>query len=190
MQGVADLSRSLPAPLQSIAKFQVYIVAPFLAVMLILQLIGAYHISQGMPEESVADDFVAFNETSFRSLVTNSTDLDSTVIGSVTKEWSLLWIAVQAYLTTASQVILVFLVTQARVIVALANLNIARLEKSLNLKLKAAIGDTFESIFEKGFGAVKTKFLDLVHKIDLIEQPLRKVQESIPGAGMLGKFLK
>lgn len=159
--------------------------------MLVLQLIAAYHISQGMQEESVVDvDAVALNETMVRSLVTNSTDLDSSVIAYAEKDWSLLWIAVQAYLTTASQIILVFLVTQGRVIVALANLNIGRIESSLNVKLKDAIGDTFESIFEKGFGAVKTKFLDLVHRIDLIEQPLRKVQESIPGAGMLGKFLK
>ena len=142
-------------------------------------------MSQGIDDNVVADSAVA-NETIVRILATNSTDMDSSVIESAAKEWSLLWIAVQAYIMTASQIVLVFLVTQGRVIAALANLNISRIETSLNVKLKAAIGDTFESIFEKGFGAVKAKFLDLVHKIDLIEQPLRKVQESIPGAGLLG----
>ena len=77
--------------------------------------------------------------------------------------------------------------------VALANMNIDKLEKNVNDKLKAAVGDVFESIFQKGFGAVKAKFLDLVRKVDKIEQPLLKVQaqmeqleklKQIPGAGM------
>ena len=141
-------------------------------------------MSQGV-QENVAG---ISNETIARYLATNSTlETNVSELGNeVVKEWSLLWIAVQSYLMTAGQVALAVLMTRGRVIVALANLNIKSLERSLNSKLKAAVGDCFESIFVMGFGAVKVKFLELVHKIDLVEQPLRKVQESIPGAGLLG----
>ena len=188
LQGVADLSRSLPAPLQSITNFQLYIVAPFLAVMLVLQLLGAYHSSRGIQDNVVATP----DEASVRYLATNSTlDMASMELGSeVMKEWSLLWAAVQSYLIATLQIAIAFLMTQSRAIVALVNFNIGVLEANINSNLKAALGDCFESIFVMGFGAVKIKFLDLVHKIDLIEQPLRKVQESVPAAGLFGKFLK
>ena len=201
MKGMVDLSRSLPAPLQSLAKFQIYIVYPFLAVMLILQLVGVYTSQATNGEVIVLTNATARilfeDDDDFVSKLTNSVDIDSTsAFGeeeSDENEWLLMWFAIQSYLTTALQIIIAFLMTQARTMVALANMNIDKLEKNVNDKLKAAVGDVFESIFQKGFGAVKAKFLDLVRKVDKIEQPLLKVQaqmeqleklKQIPGAGM------
>jgi hypothetical protein len=204
MKGMVDLSRSLPAPLQSLAKFQIYIVYPFLAVMLILQLVGVYTSQATNGEVIVLTNATARilfeDDDDFVSKLTNSVDIDSTsAFGeeeSDENEWLLMWFAIQSYLTTALQIIIAFLMTQARTMVALANMNIDKLEKNVNDKLKAAVGDVFESIFQKGFGAVKAKFLDLVRKVDKIEQPLLKAQaqmeqleklKQIPGAGMFGK---
>ena len=201
---MVDLSRSLPAPLQSLAKFQIYIVYPFLAVMLILQLVGVYTSQATNGEVIVLTNATARilfeDDDDFVSKLTNSVDIDSTsAFGeeeSDENEWLLMWFAIQSYLTTALQIIIAFLMTQARTMVALANMNIDKLEKNVNDKLKAAVGDVFESIFQKGFGAVKAKFLDLVRKVDKIEQPLLKAQaqmeqleklKQIPGAGMFGK---
>jgi hypothetical protein len=220
MKGLVDFSCSLSAPLQSLPEFQIYTVVPILAIMLILQLVGVYHTSQAMHEKVV----VLANETArlllsqdddFVSTVTNLVDIDSTVAfgeeESDENEYLLMWFAIQSYLATALQIAIAFLMTQARAMAALANMHIDMLERKVNDQLKAAVGGAFESLFQKGFGTVKAKFLVLVHNVDRIEQPLRQVQEqfgagadilgTIPagadllgkipaGAGRFGKFIK
>jgi hypothetical protein len=212
MQGMVDISRNLPAPLQSIEKFQIYVVAPFLAIVLILQLVSVYYL-QTADTQVVEEDGIeiAMNATLRRLLlpepdndygiivnVTNSIDLNATAAandandaGSDENEWALVWLSIQAYVKTVVTIVVAFVLTQVRIIVALTNSQIGQLERNVNGTLREKAGSVFESVFQKGFGSVKAKFLRLVHKVDLIEQPLRKLQSKLPGsAGLMGKFMK
>lgn len=210
MQHIVDLSHTLPEPLKSLEKFQIYLLVPFLAVMLGLQLWGVYTTSLRASEEEVKDatlgtsrwlvengiigqadiaDSAASNYTSISS--TNSATIATgpelvaqTVVsddGTDDNEWLDIWIAIQTYVTTVLQIVLAFLITQVKAMVYLMNFQIGILESRVNKELRQAVGGVFETVFKKGFSAVKKKFLDLVRKIDKIESHINQMKSKIPG---------
>jgi hypothetical protein len=212
MQNMVDLSKSLPAPFQSLFKFQLYVLVPFLAVMLGLQLYAVYQTTtttnnhdKGMMDHGVDTDFVnrmltyiqddgavdewvkVFNQTMNQLNMTDYSD-DSTTTSE--EQWRLMWLSVQTYLATVLQIVIAFVVTQTRVIVGFLNSNIGIVEGKVNRQLKRAVGDVFTDIFQTGFGAVKAKFLSLVRKLDRVEVEARKLKDKIPGAGLMSGFRK
>lgn len=204
LQDAVDASHSLPQPLQSVSKFQVYIIVPFLVAMLVLQLLAVYHSNPGNQEtdallggvsNNVAGVVRALTSTEETdewfledtvNLISNTNDTVVAVDGeNYEHQWRLVWIAIQSYLATVLQIAVAFLLTQARVIIGFANVCIASTERDINGQLKKAVGDVFEDIFQKGFGEVKDKFLTLVRKMDRLEDPVRKVKANLPGGNLL-----
>jgi hypothetical protein len=156
MQQAVDFSKNLPAPLQSIEKYQLFIMMPFLAIMLSLQLWVVYATSQNIQNGS---------QTTNDNMEQLSLEI---------------WIAIQSYVSTVSQIVLAFLLTQTRVMAAIVNSQIALLEGRVNNQLRKAVGEVFETIFQKGFGAVKEQFLILVRKIDKIDGPVNDIKAKFP----------
>jgi hypothetical protein len=210
MQQVVVLSRDLPKTLQSIEKYQLYILVPFLAVMLGLQLWGVYAIShrggdvpgdRSSVSNAVRLLIVTFGNSSGleENAVVAIGDVRNTsvadineVAGPVSEEtpgWienrSEILTAFQAYVTTVVQIVLAFLITQASVMAILINSQISILERRVNRELRKEVGDVFDDIFKKGFGMVKQKFLVLIRKLDKIEGPINQVKSKIPGGGDL-----
>lgn len=211
MQDVVDLRRTFPEPLKSVEKFQIYVMVPFLAVMLGLQLWGVYTTAQRGSNKDVEDAILGtarflvedgsinlsnttmidgewmLNATSETLAPTSSVvDEAADVSGdSDDNEWLNMRIAIQTYVTTVLQIVLAFIITQVRAMVLLINSQIGVLEGRVNKKLRIAVGDVFETIFKKGFGIVKEKFLTLIRKIDKIEGPINEIKSKIPGGGSL-----
>lgn len=202
LQDAVDTSHSLPRPLQSVSKFQVYIVVPFLVAMLVLQLLTVYHSNPGNQETGELIDSVNVAGVVRALTSTEETDkwfledtaniisnTNNTVIAvdgeNYEHQWRLVWIAIQSYLATVLQIAVAFLLTQARVLTGFANVCIVSTERNINGQLKKAVGHVFEDIFQKGFGAVKDKFLTLVRKMDRLEDPVRKVKANLPGGNLL-----
>lgn len=200
MQDAVDFSKSLPAPMQSLAKYQVYVLIPFLAFMLGLQLYGVYTTSTktaagGSSSMDASSDNVMGTVRLFASTVSNVTTFapsenptaaPTVVATDEESEWLEMWIAIQTYVSTVIQIMVAFIVTQVRTMAALLNSQISVIERKTNRQLKAKVGDTFDKIFKKGFGTIRTKFLDLVRKIDKIEGPINQIKDKIPGGGNLG----
>ena len=55
--------------------------------------------------------------------------------------------------------------TQASAMALIVNWQLTILEGRVNKELRRAVGDVFEKIFQKGFGAVKSQFLKLLKKV-------------------------
>ncbi|KAG7353749.1 hypothetical protein IV203_003104 [Nitzschia inconspicua] len=186
MQHAVDISRDLPAPLQSIQKFQLYIMGPFLAVMLALQLWGIYTATQKIQDGAIGamDDERMLVETGNNVTVVASmapTLAPTSSDHDMEAQLAAIWLAFQSYVSTVVQIIVAFLLTKARAMAAIINSQIAILEKRVNEELRKAVGDVFENIFQKGFGAVKVQFLKLVKKIDKIQGPINQLKAKIPG---------
>lgn len=184
MQKAVDFSRNLPAPLQSIQKFQIFIMGPFLAVMLALQLWGVYTATQKMQGGGMGEPDgtrmlleVGGNNVTLTPSIAPTTSQAS---GDMEEQFLGIWIAIQSYLSTIVQIVIAFLITQARTMAAIVNSQIAILEGRVNKELRKAVGDVFEKIFQKGFGSVKDQFLKLVKKIDKIEGPINQIKSKIP----------
>jgi hypothetical protein len=180
MQQAVDFSKDLPLPLQSIEKYQLYIMMPFLAVMLALQLWGVYVTSQTIQVSVVdgTDDGRMLVESAEN--VTMTPSLSPTTNDDMEQMFSEIWFAIQSYISTVIQIVLAFLLTQARAMAAIINSQIALLEGRVNKELRKAVGDVFEMIFQKGFSAVKDQFLVLVRKIDKIEGPINEIKSKFP----------
>jgi hypothetical protein len=184
MQQAVDFSQNLPAPLQSIEKYQLFIMMPFLALMLSLQLWVVYATSQNIQNGSVdATDNVRILLESTSNVSLTSTRIQTTN-DNMEQLSSEIWIAIQSYVSTVIQIVLAFLMTQARVMAAIINSQIALLEGLVNKQLRKAVGEVFETIFQKGFGAVKEQFLILVRKIDKIEGPVNDIKAKFPVENM------
>ena len=63
---------------------------------------------------------------------------------------------------------------------------IKKSESSLNKALNERAAPIFHVVFEDGFGAIKKKMLNLIHKMEKIEAPLKKVQEMKKFKGGMG----
>lgn len=156
-----DVSRSLPSPFQSAENFELYIVIPYLAVMLAIQLFGVYITT--LTKEG---DFPPGE-----NIVDNDERVD---------DWHLIWTALQTYITAVVQIALVFVLTQARSLLFFVNKEIDIFEGNVNRELRKSVGGVFEEIFRRGFRLVKSKFLDLLNKVNKLEEPLQKLKVAFP----------
>ncbi|KAL3908622.1 MAG: hypothetical protein SGARI_002974, partial [Bacillariaceae sp.] len=111
MQQAVDFSRRLPAPLQSLQKYELYVMIPFLATMLALQVYGVYSTSQ--QDDAVVDAMGngrLLVETNVTEAPTMTSTLAPTMNNDVTGgQWLEIWVAVQCYVSTVVQVVLAFL---------------------------------------------------------------------------------
>lgn len=173
--------------------------------MLVLQLFAVHQASLGSLRDDEEVAIEGLNDTSagvFRALTSSQVSSEETaewllndptnLIDNVNvtvmtpnednyeHQWYLSWIAIQSYLATVLQVSIAFLLTQARAVTILTNVFIGSAERKINGQLKSAIGDVFQRIFQRGFGAVKLKFLTLIRKMDKLEEPMRKVKSNLP----------
>ena len=155
-----DVSRGLPSPFQSAEKFELYIVFPYLAAMLMIQLSVVYAALANQDEVPSAE---------------SSVDNDERV-----NDWHLILTAFRAYLTAVIQIALLFVLTQARSLLFFLNNAIAGFESNINRELRRRVGGVFEEIFRRGFSLVKSKFLGLLNKVNKLEEPLRKVKAAFP----------
>jgi hypothetical protein len=184
MQQAVDFSRDLPAPLQSVHKFQLYIMVPFLAVMLALQLWGVYTTTQKLQGGAMNGADAARMLVENSENVTMAPTMASTPSEDLEEQFLGIWVAIQSYVSTVVQIVVAFLITQARAMTFIINSQIGVLEGRVNKELRKAVGDVFEKIFQKGFGAVKDQFLKLVKKVDKIEGPINKIKSKIPGGNI------
>jgi hypothetical protein len=159
-RGLIHVRRSLPSPFQSPEKFEWYIVIPYLVAMLAVQLVLVY-MSQ------TKQDHLPLEETNM-----NKDEVD--------KEWFLLWTAVRTYITAVGQILLAFLLTQMHNLIFFLNKQIGVFEGNINKELRRTVGGVFEDIFRRGFKIAKSKFLDLLKKVNKLEEPIEKLKAAFP----------
>ncbi|GAX28776.1 hypothetical protein FisN_25Lh166 [Fistulifera solaris] len=157
-RGLIHVRRSLPSPFQSPEQFEWYIVIPYLVAMLMVQLVLVY-----------------ISQTKEEPLEKNNMNQDE-----VDREWHLLWIAVQTYITAVIQILLAFLLTLTHSLVFFLNKEIGVFEANINTELRRTVGGVFEDIFRSGFKLVKSKFLDLLKKVNQLEAPIEKLKAKFP----------
>ncbi len=98
----------------------------------------------------------------------------------VDKEWFLLWTAVRTYITAVGQILLAFLLTQMHNLIFFLNKQIGVFEGNINKELRRTVGGVFEDIFRRGFKIAKSKFLDLLKKVNKLEEPIEKLKAAFP----------
>eukprot|EP00957_Ditylum_brightwellii_P167709 12767286-Ditylum_brightwellii.AAC.1 len=134
-------------------------------------------------------------DTAFRGLLrgsmTNVTDFvetsssisDDSIISlqEDPSQMQLLIISLQTYVTAIIQLVVTYVMTHYGVLAKEMNRHIKNIEDDVNETLDLYAGPVFKFVFDDGFGGVKEKFLDLVHKMEKIEGPLRKLDKMTGG---------
>lgn len=142
-------------------QFELYIVMPYLALMLAIQL------------------FIVYTTSTRRG---NFPDEKTSQASEQVDDLHLILSAIHTYITAVVQIVLVFLLTQARSLLFFLNKEIDVFESNINKELQRTVGGVFEDIFQRGFKLVKSKFLKLLSKMNKLDEPLEKLKGRFPGA--------
>lgn len=100
--------------------------------------------------------------------------------GELLDDWDTIRTAVHTYITAVLQIVLVFLLTQARSLLFFVNKEIGVFEDNINRDLRRTVGNVFDDIFQRGFKLVKSKFLKLLAKMNSLEKPLQQIKDTFP----------
>jgi len=198
-----DVSRKVPKAMESQKNLELYVFYPVMCILLLTQLLLVWITSQAVASMSSDEINADINvtsvpaevDTAFRGLLrgsmTNVTDFvetsssisDDSIISlqEDPSQMQLLIISLQTYVTAIIQLVVTYVMTHYGVLAKEMNRHIKNIEDDVNETLDLYAGPVFKFVFDDGFGGVKEKFLDLVHKMEKIEGPLRKLDKMTGG---------
>lgn len=84
--------------------------------------------------------------------------------------------AIQTYVAIVIQLAITFALAQIGFVVKLINDTIDEMEGSINKTLDETVEPVLHKIFREGFGTIREKMLELIHKMEKIEGPIKKVK--------------
>lgn len=192
--GALDFMKYIPKAAQSQPLFDQYIVYPVLAFFLLTQLLGVYH-SQGSVTDAVNDatsddatggvadiiNTTTLEATRFLEAIVNSTNTtdadDETFADQVADQWHLITTAFSAFVGAVVQIVVTFLASQKSLIFGQINKKIKTLSDDVSDLLRDKVEPVFKDVLLVSMSKIRSKFLDLINKVEKIEGPLNKLKD-------------
>jgi len=151
----AAASNAVPEIFQSVRMLTVRLLYPFLAVVLVLQLVAVF------ATETTKSNIVPPEED--ETLQTRLMELIVTPFIS--------------YITTITALAVGFGLSQLAKLIKKVNDLIKDIEGEVNQVLKDRTGEIFDLVFKQGMGNVRAKTLKLIKDVEKLEAPLKKVTD-------------
>lgn len=204
-----DLAEYIPKFVQSQPMFDNYVVYPFLAGCLLMQLITTYASTHATVVDSAGDELaISGNFTDVNATdVSDATD-ESILVGNDTRllvdvlnnvqynpnvtmtgagfmdelkdQWGLVMIALNAFIGAVVQILICFIMTQKSIVYTAINKKILQVSGHINVVLDDKVKPVFHDVLVKSMSFVKNELLTIIKKVEKIEGPLNKVSKSIP----------
>ena len=167
------VDKNIPEPIKSTKNMSNYFFYPFLAGVLIFQLVGVY-VSETV-KNSVVDPVAETDISTSTSEVPVEDSLEDPEFRS---QFMLLIVTpLVNYLGTILEMSIAFALSQVSLIVKEMNTRIENIETDVNKEFKKRTGPIFDMVFKEGMGTVRSKTLKLIKDIEKIEGPLKKAEE-------------